>query len=98
MKKLIEYQAVVDVVNSEPINGWVKDDLVGALQSLQAVDLKAGYWIKMSGYCTPGGDPVWCCSECGKGVHVYGTETSTYGKDIADHQWVTCPNCGAVMI
>lgn len=56
-----------------------------------------GKWKKLHGYCTPGGDPVWCCSECGKGIHVYGIEHGSYGADTADHQWVACPNCGADM-
>lgn len=60
--------------------------------------IKKGKWVKMGGYFTPGGDPVWKCSECGKGIHVYGIETSSYNSDIADgHQWVACPNCGAEM-
>lgn len=57
-----------------------------------------GEWVKVHGFATPGGDPVWKCSNCGKGVHVYGIEHGTYGADIADNQWVACPNCGAVMI
>ena len=57
-----------------------------------------GHWVKARGnWCSPGGDPVWECSECGKGVHVYGIEHGTYGSDIADGQWVSCPNCGAEM-
>lgn len=57
-----------------------------------------GRWIKARGsWCTPGGDPVWECSECGKGMHVYGIEHGTYGSDVADGQWVACPNCGARM-
>ena len=56
-----------------------------------------GKWKRISGYATPCGDPVWCCSECGKGIHVYGIEHGSYGADIADHQWVACPNCGAMM-
>ena len=59
---------------------------------------KTGHWVKVHGYATPGGDPVWCCSECGKGIHVYGIEHGTYGEDIADGQWVSCPNCSAIMI
>ena len=55
-------------------------------------------WEKVSGYATPGGDPVWRCSKCGKGLHVYGIEHGTYGEDIADGQWKACPNCGRVMI
>lgn len=59
--------------------------------------VRHGWWVRVHGYCTPGGDPVWACSECGKGVHVYGIEHGTYGADIADGQWVACPNCGAKM-
>lgn len=58
---------------------------------------KTGYWKRVPGYVTPGGDPVWCCSECGKGVHVYGIEHGTYGADISDGQWKACPNCGIRM-
>lgn len=57
-----------------------------------------GEWVKVSGFATPGGDPVWKCSNCGKGMHVYGVEHGSYGADIADNQWVACPNCGAIMI
>ncbi|MBP5709999.1 MAG: hypothetical protein J6W84_03375 [Bacteroidales bacterium] len=57
-----------------------------------------GRWVKARGrWATPGGDPVWECSECGKGRHVYGVEHGTYGEDVADGQWVSCPNCGAKM-
>ena len=56
-----------------------------------------GHWVKVGGYATPGGDPVWQCSECGKGLHVYGVEHGTYGADVSDGQWVSCPNCGVVM-
>ena len=54
-------------------------------------------WIKVGGYATPGGDPVWKCSNCGKGVHVYGIEANSYQSDIADGQWIACPNCGSIM-
>lgn len=43
-------------------------------------------WIKTHGYCTPGGDPVWICQNCGGGMHVYGIETSRNYRD-------TCPDC-----
>ena len=52
-------------------------------------------WIQAYGYVTPGGDHVWVCSRCGKGLHVYGVESCN--GDIADGQWVACPNCGAIM-
>lgn len=70
------------------------------LKQLPAVDAAPvvhARWIVVHGYCTPGGDPVWACSKCGKGLHVFGIEHSTYGSDIADDQWVACPNCGAKM-
>lgn len=61
------------------------------------IERKTGRWVIVTGFCTPGGDPVWKCSECGKGMHVYGIEHGSYGSDIADHQWVACPNCGVLM-
>lgn len=75
--------------------------LSGAMKLLEIQPIieerKTGKWVKVHGYCTPGGDPVWCCSECGKGVHVYGIEHGTYGADISDGQWKACPNCSALM-
>ena len=70
-----------------------------AINHLERIpEQKKGKWLKICGYCTPGGDPVWKCSECGKGIHVYGIETNSYNRDVADgHQWVACPNCGAKM-
>lgn len=67
------------------------------IKALPSVERKTGKWVKVGGYATPGGDPVWYCSECGKGLHVYGIEHGTYGKDVSDGQWVACPNCGARM-
>ena len=71
-------------------------DAVNAQPTIKP-ERKTGRWIKAHGYATPGGDPVWECSECGKGIHVYGIEHGTYGADISDGQWVSCPNCGADM-
>ena len=58
---------------------------------------RKGKWIRVGGYVTLGGDPVWRCSNCGKGKHVWGIEHNSYGADVADHQWVACPNCGIEM-
>ncbi len=69
----------------------------GYLQGKADYEPKTGKWIKVHGFCTPGGDPVWVCSECGKGVHVYGIEHGTYGADVSDGQWKACPNCGCIM-
>lgn len=72
---------------------------VSALKDLPSAEpeRKTGRWIHVTGYCTPGGDPVWACSECGKGEHVYGIEYQTYSHNVSDGQWVSCPNCGADM-
>lgn len=76
-------------------------EMIHQLSKIPAADVverKRGEWVKAKGsWCTPGGDPVWECSECGKGRHVYGIEHGTYGADVADGQWVSCPNCGASM-
>lgn len=71
---------------------------LGSLDVLPTIEeRKTGKWVKVHGYCTPGGDPVWACSECGKGIHVYGIEHGTYGADVSDGQWKACPNCSALM-
>lgn len=67
------------------------------LPAVDAVPVVHGRWVRVRGYVTPGGDPVWKCSECGKGTHVYGIEHGSYGAYVADGQWVSCPNCGARM-
>ena len=72
--------------------------LINELPSAQP-EHKRGKWVEARGsWYTPGGDPVWECSECGKGRHVYGIEHGSYGSDVADGQWVSCPNCGADML
>ena len=76
------------------------EDGIKAIEVLPSAEpeRKMGHWVKVGGYFTPGGDPVWKCSECGKGIHVYGIEANSYNRDYTDgHQWVACPNCGADM-
>ena len=77
------------------------DDVRKIIESLPTVDAEPvvhAHWEEVYGYVTPGGDPVWVCSNCGKGMHVWGVEASTYNRDISDsRQWVACPNCGAKM-
>ena len=70
------------------------------LKKLPPADVRPvvrGRWVRVGGFFTPGGDPVWQCSECGKGRHVYGIEHGTYGTDVSDGQWLACPNCMAIM-
>lgn len=80
---------------------WIRYKLFeNVLEKLPTVKVgppRSGKWIKVGGYFTPGGDAVWKCSECGKGVHVYGVEAASYNAEVADGQWVACPNCGARM-
>lgn len=46
-------------------------------------------WVKSKlRVCTPGGDPLWECGNCGCGEHVYGIETSNNFRR-------TCPDCGS---
>ncbi len=75
----------------------VKSRVIDLIEHAPAVNIRHGHWVHVSGYATPGGDPVWKCSECGKGVHIYGIEASSYQGDVSDQQWVSCPNCGAIM-
>ena len=49
-----------------------------------------GRWIKISGYCTAGGDPVYACSNCGGSEHVYGIEHRK--------RKTVCDNCGSINI
>ena len=78
----------------------IANDVLNQIANIPSAEpeRKKGKWVKVNGYCTPGGDPVWKCSECGKGIHVYGIEANSYNCDYTDgHQWVACPNCGADM-
>jgi DNA-directed RNA polymerase subunit RPC12/RpoP len=86
-----------ELIKSTQHAGFIRRSEIEAAPTVDAEPVVHGRWVKVHGYCTPGGDPVWACSECGKGVHVYGIEHGTYGADIADDQWVSCPNCGAKM-
>ena len=75
----------------------VIDEIINVLLT-DVCEIRHGQWVPARGsWCTPGGDPVRECSECGKGLHVYGIEHGSYGADVADGQWVSCPNCGAMI-
>lgn len=47
-------------------------------------------WREVHGYVTAGGDPVYVCGKCGKGMHVYGIEHRE-----ALH---ICPDCSAINV
>lgn len=104
MSDLIPRAAAIEAFDDERVDRNYGDvspeSVIEVIESIPAVDAAPvvhGRWVKVPGYATPGGDPVWRCSECGKGVHVYGIEHGTYGAEVADGQWVSCPNCGAMM-
>lgn len=94
--RAIDADALCEYANNQRDKTIDANDIM-RFPTVDAETVRHGRWVKVHGYCTPGGDPVWACSECGKGVHVYGIEHGTYGADIADDQWVSCPNCGAKM-
>ena len=50
-------------------------------------------WIQDNSqtWFTPGGDPVWICSNCGGGRHVYGIEN-------IDEPKLVCPECANKMM
>lgn len=60
---------------------------------------RKGKWIRVhtGEYRTPGNDPMWKCSVCGLGQHVWGNNHDSYVGGVTYHQWITCPNCGTVM-
>lgn len=98
MTEYIDRDVVIGEIVAKPdLTCDQKVALVGMIQLLPEKTIRYGHWKKVGGYCTPGGDPVWRCSECGKGQHVYGIEYSSYSGDVSDGQWVACPNCGAEM-
>lgn len=100
-KEYIEREAAIEAIDEALKRVFVLPVGKSIMNRIPAADVRPvchGRWVKARGsWCTPGGDPVWECSECGKGKHVYGIEHGTYGADVADGQWVSCPNCGADM-
>ena len=107
MSDLIERNNAINAIVKMPFKidadgyNWVlRIDALKELEDIPSANskLKKGKWVKVQGFATPGGDPVWKCSECGKGIHVYGIENNSYNMDYTNgHQWVACPNCGANM-
>lgn len=76
----------------------ISDRCEDVLMEVPSIQIKFAKWVEARGsWCTPGGDPVWECSNCGMGRHVYGIEYGTYNGGISEGQWKTCPNCGAIM-
>lgn len=95
---LLERWDIADKKKEELIRQVMADVVTPIIAGQPVVEERnKAKWIKMHGYVTPGGDPVWMCSNCGMGVHVYGIEHRSYEGNVAKHQWLACPNCGAMM-
>lgn len=75
------------------INWLMKDwgsrftDTKRAVIEWLACEVECAEWVRVSGYATPGGDPVFKCGACGNHEHVYGVEHSFNRSAI-------CPVCG----
>lgn len=96
VKEAIEMIANACLANPRITRGEIQTFFKG-IPTADVRPARRGRWIQVSGFFTPGGDPLWKCSECGKGRHVYGIEHGSYGADVSDGQWVACPNCAAIM-
>ena len=96
----VSRQTVLNLLSTMPQEEAItRAMLMQSVKQMSAAqpERKRGKWVKAKGWSTPGSDPVWECSECGKGIHVYGIEYRSYSRGVADGQWVSCPNCGADM-
>ena len=52
--------------NEESYSNLDVERALNAIPAVDAAPVVHARWVKVHGYCTPGGDPVWRCSECGK--------------------------------
>ena len=98
-KDVISREKAICLITNHP--GVVDKSVAKRILLQMAPVEEVGHWVEVPGYATPGGDPVWQCSKCGKGRHVYGIKhdlyRAAYRPDIADGQWLSCPNCGIKM-
>lgn len=89
MSDLIDRNELIKAIEKHGLEWRYIRKLYPILQEIDeqpSINQKYGKWVKVSGYFTPGGDPVWKCSECGKGMHVYGIEAPSYNENYADGQ------------
>lgn len=104
MKELIERDAAIEALgecpynwNDDPeeiqaVNDW--EDMRTKLEKLPAVEavpVRHGRWIKMTGMMPPEYHGHYCCSECG--WHLKGLRNSWTREEEMPY----CPNCGAKM-
>ena len=76
MAEYIEREAAIDRLEKLfQLQASTARAIIEAIPAADVAPVRHGRWIKANGsWATPGGDPVWECSECGKGRHVYGIE------------------------
>lgn len=69
--------------------GYSRSLLDKIVSSIETCSFNTGKWEHVSGYVTPGGDPVYGCPFCKdkKSHHVNGIENH--------NEWGFCPCCGA---
>lgn len=105
MKELIQRNAAIEYLITNM--GWhdedgyevddadekrkVITDLVNGIPAVDAVPVRHGRWIKMTGMMPPEYHGHYCCSECG--WHMKGLRNSWTREEELSY----CPNCGAEM-
>ena len=102
-KDVISREEAIRLITNYP--GVVDKSVAKRILLQMAPAEEVGHWVKVPGYANPDGGPVvWQCSKCGKGRHVYGVYGTKHDfyraadrPDIADGQWLSCPNCGIKM-
>ena len=105
MKDLISRKAAIEYLTTNM--GWhdedgyevddadekreVISDLLNGIPAVEAVPVRHGRWIKMTGMMPPEYHGHYCCSECG--WHSKGLRNSWTREEEMPY----CPNCGAKM-
>lgn len=91
MKELIERDAAIVALTQSA--DYIADALerLERVPAVEAVPVRHGRWIKMTGMMPPEYHGHYCCSECG--WHLKGLRNSWTREEEMPY----CPNCGAKM-
>jgi len=91
MKELIERDAAIVALTQSA--DYIADALerLERVPAVDAVPVRHGQWIKMTGMMPPEYHGHYCCSECG--WHLKGLRNSWTREEEMPY----CPNCGAKM-
>lgn len=91
MKDLIERDAAIVALTQSA--DYIADALerLERVPAVEAVPVRHGRWIKMTGMMPPEYHGHYCCSECG--WHLKGLRNSWTREEEMPY----CPNCGAKM-